>query len=123
MRVSIQKILTPVLLIAGLSFAQPTVKSVFVIRIDFRDKPGEVISAADAKTVIDETVADFFMDNSNGRIRFEATVTDKILRMPEESSAYTGTKVPTKLRSNARGRAFFVCILPIHKGVRLPPAA
>lgn len=97
----IRIILFLLLALVGMTEAQ-TVKTVLFIRLDFSDKQGEAISLQDAEKLIDETVAEFFMDNSNGQISFKATVTDDVLRMPEPSSSYTGgSKTGTKLRSDA----------------------
>src|SRR5690349_10245089 len=60
-------------------------KKVLFIRVDFSDKPGDPVSEATAKALIDTTVNNSYVENSYGKTSMTAVVTPT-LRMPQTSS-------------------------------------
>ena len=61
---------------------------VLIIRVDFSDLPGAVISQGDAQNVMDSSVKPFYEQNSFGHDTIVTTVTPKTYRMPSTAVAY-----------------------------------
>lgn len=62
-------------------------KTVLFIRVDFSDRPGDPLSADDAKTLIEAKAGGFLQENSYNATSLSATVT-ATLRMPKTRSTY-----------------------------------
>ncbi len=62
-------------------------KKVLFIRVDFSDMAGEPISEGSARNLVDNTVNNFFKDNSYNKTSMSADVTP-VLRMPETKAFY-----------------------------------
>ncbi|MCW1923752.1 PKD domain-containing protein [Luteolibacter arcticus] len=69
-----------------------TPKSVFCIRVDFSDVPGEVVSQAALATVMNTAVADSLEEMSYGKTTVTATVSASTVRMPQTATFYAPSK-------------------------------
>ena len=65
-----------------------TPKSVFFIRVDFSDAPGEVVSQATLDQVLNNAVADSISEMSYGKTTINAAVSATTVRMPYPKTAY-----------------------------------
>ncbi len=63
-------------------------KSVFFIRIDFSDVPGEVVSQASLANILNTTVTDSIAEMSYGKTTINATVSATTVRMPQPTADY-----------------------------------
>lgn len=65
-----------------------TPKSVFFIRVDFSDVPGEVVSEASLANTLNTAVADSIAEMSYGKTTITAGVSATTVRMPQPTSHY-----------------------------------
>ncbi len=65
-----------------------TVKSVFFIRVDFADVPGEVVSQAALAEALNVATSDSILDQSYGKTWIEAEVSATTVRLPQPSTGY-----------------------------------
>lgn len=63
-------------------------KSVFFIRVDFSDAPGEAVSQATLDQVLNNAVADSISEMSYGKTTINATVSPTTVRMPLPKTSY-----------------------------------
>jgi hypothetical protein len=68
-------------------------KRVFIIRVDFSDKPGDPIAKSEAEGVLNESAAASILEMSYGKTSISGTVSANVYRMPNPSTAYAGTLV------------------------------
>ncbi len=86
--------------------AQTTgVKKVLVLRVDFSDVPGVVVSESTASSVVGELASAFMDTNSYGLTSMVATVSPTVYRLPQTASAYALANNTAGLHSDARTAA------------------
>ncbi|MCK6475025.1 MAG: PKD domain-containing protein [Planctomycetes bacterium] len=78
-------------------------KNLLFLRVDFSDEPGAPIGDAAADTLMQDT-ANFFLENSNGKMTLSCTVTP-VLRMPQTGAFYATTGGHSQLQTDARAAA------------------
>lgn len=67
-------------------------KSVYYIRVDFSDKPGEPITKSALETALGSS-SDSLRSKSQNKTWLNASVSDVVVRMPQQSAAYTDAVV------------------------------
>ncbi|MEK7951055.1 PKD domain-containing protein [Luteolibacter soli] len=78
-----------------------TPKSVFCIRVDFSDVPGQVVTQAALASVMNTAVADSLTKMSYGKTTITAAVSSTTVRMPLPSTSYAPDK-NSELHTDAR---------------------
>ncbi|HJU55588.1 MAG TPA: hypothetical protein VJ715_13485, partial [Pyrinomonadaceae bacterium] len=86
-------------------------KTVLMIRIDFSDAPGEPVDAngktltvANAQSLLNTEVNNFYKANSYNKTSIAGTVT-KVIRMPQTAKRYGDAQDPFQLMDDARAAA------------------
>lgn len=81
------------------------VKQVLVLRVDFSDVPGEVVSLSTAQSVVGDVGAAFMDTVSYGLTSLVVTVSPTVYRLPQTAAAYAVADNTTGLHADARAAA------------------
>jgi len=80
-------------------------KPVLVLRVDFSDVPGEVVSQITAQAVVGDLSATFLDAVSYGQTSLAATVSATVYRLPQTAAAYALANNTAGLHADARAAA------------------
>lgn len=75
---------------------------VLVLRVDFSDFPGAVLTAAEAQSIMDNNVRPFFEESSYGKTSLSTVVSSSVYRLPQTGASYAIADNETQLHTDAR---------------------
>ncbi|MGH8018680.1 MAG: hypothetical protein ACREIA_10365 [Opitutaceae bacterium] len=75
-------------------------KKFLVVLVDFPDLPGAIASREETRAFLDD-VADFYAENSYGKLAIDFTLAEGVVRLPFSSAEYVATRGPQGLADDA----------------------